>query len=468
MKHVIRTQVFEVVTNMKEDAFELQQRMSELFYSMILPVIEKALDELAPGQEYIYLDKIEIDLGQIRPEDLTSKSWELEFRELFNRQFRDQVNITKEKKIGLPVSYSIAQQWIYYMRKGYLPWNATSTGEDWYLSVLEGLAQDYKTIEELRELILIDRRAVRRMVLLHDVVFLTHLVEVITAVKQEQLRLLIAEIVALVLEDQSGKTKAGLAITLTRRIWETVLETIVARKQVTQPVEIMSEVLSQAFTYSEIELIDRKAPDKIEIQPLLPSIKKIIDKGALAIEERKKEKEAGKKERAKVPEEGLFVNHAGLVILHPFLNRFFTYLELVNDYAFIDEMKRHQAMILLHYLATGMLEFEEHELVIPKCLCNYNLEETVDPLQLSTTEMINECDELLRDVIAQWTVLRNTSPDGLRANFLQRPGKLYTKNDEPHLMMETSVFDVLLDRLPWGIGMIKLPWTEKVLRVEWR
>src|SRR5688572_25890567 len=178
MKHVIRTQVFEVVTNKQDDAFELQQRMSELFYSVILPVIEKTFDELAPGQEYIYLDKIEIDLGRMRPADLEGKTWEVEFREIFNRLFRDQLNITKEKKIGLPVSYSIAQQWIYYMKKGYLPWNATSTGEDWHLNVLEGLAQDYKTIEELRELIRTDRRAVRRMVLLHDVVFLTHLVEV--------------------------------------------------------------------------------------------------------------------------------------------------------------------------------------------------------------------------------------------------------------------------------------------------
>jgi len=460
------------MTNIKEDAFELQQRMSELFYSVILPVIGKIFDELAPGQQYIYLDKIEVDLGRMNARDLTSKTWELEFKEIFSKQFRDRVNIAKEKKIDLPISYSIAQQWLYYMKKGYLPWNTTSTGEEWYLKVLEGLAQDYKAIDELRVLISTDRWAVRRMVMLHDPVFLMHLVEVLTAVKQEQLKIFIESIVQLIFESDTDQPTADLPIRLRRRVWEVVLEMIVTSKQFIQPVEIMGEVLTHAFTYAENEMIDRKGIEKIELLPLLPVVKKIIEEGPLVFKEKErekqKEKEIEKRERTKIPEEGLFVSHAGLVILHPFLNRFFSYLELINENAFKSEMKRRQAMILLHYLATGSLEFEEHELVIPKCLCNYNLEEPVDPLQLPTAEMVNECEELLRDVVSQWMVLKSTSPDGLRANFLQRSGKLYTKHDEPHLLMETSVFDVLLDRLPWGIGMIKLPWMQKVLRVEWR
>ena len=92
----------------------------------------------------------------------------------------------------------------------------------------------------------------------------------------------------------------------------------------------------------------------------------------------------------------------------------------------------------------------------------------MDPLITLSPEMLDECDDLLREVISQWAVLKSTSPDGLRVSFLQRPGKLYTKNDEPHLLIETNVLDVLLDRLPWGTGMIRLPWMEKVLRVEWR
>jgi len=471
MKHVIRTQVFEVVTTIKEETFELQQKMSEIFHSVILPVIERTFDELAPGEQYIYLDRIEIDLGKIQVKDLKLQNWETEFRELFSKQFIDQVNMTIEKKSGMPLSYSIAQQWIFYMRKGYLPWNATSTNEFWYLKVLEGLAQDYKTAEELRELIRKDRRALRRIVMQHDVSYLVHLVEVLTAVKQEELKEWTETIIRLVLKHQSSVINTEMTITLVRRIWEAVFEAIVDPKKLIQSIEIISEVIPRIFTYSEIVFLQKHSEEK-ELLPLFPVINRIISNGPEVFQRKKEVKEpvieSGRTYHIRIPEEGLFVSNAGLVILHPFLDRFFTYLQLVNDHAFINEMKRQQAVILLHYLVTGKPEFNEHELVIAKCLCNYSFEETVDPLHWPTIAMINECDELLKDVIAQWTVLKNTTPEGIRLNFLQRPGKLYTKNSEPYLMVEANVIDVLLDRLPWGIGTIKLPWMEKVLRVEWR
>jgi hypothetical protein len=33
--------------------------------------------------------------------------------------------------------------------------------------------------------------------------------------------------------------------------------------------------------------------------------------------------------------------------------------------------------------------------------------------------------------------------------------------------VEKKAYDILLDRLPWGIGMIKLSWAPYVLNVEW-
>jgi hypothetical protein len=65
-------------------------------------------------------------------------------------------------------------------------------------------------------------------------------------------------------------------------------------------------------------------------------------------------------------------------------------------------------------------------------------------------------------------VLRNTSPDGLRGTFLLRPGKVSLRNDDWLLQVEARTCDILLEQLPWGIGMIKLPWMEKMVWVEWR
>jgi hypothetical protein len=36
------------------------------------------------------------------------------------------------------------------------------------------------------------------------------------------------------------------------------------------------------------------------------------------------------------------------------------------------------------------------------------------------------------------------------------------------LQVEANTADILLDQLPWGISMIKLPWMGMMLWVEWR
>ena len=86
-----------------------------------------------------------------------------------------------------------------------------------------------------------------------------------------------------------------------------------------------------------------------------------------------------------------------------------------------------------------------------------------------TDDEREEADALLEAVIRHWEVLRNTSGDGLRGTFLLRRGKVSLRDDGDWLLqVEAQSFDILLDRLPWGISMIKLPWMEKMLWVEWR
>jgi hypothetical protein len=35
------------------------------------------------------------------------------------------------------------------------------------------------------------------------------------------------------------------------------------------------------------------------------------------------------------------------------------------------------------------------------------------------------------------------------------------------LQVEQKAVDVLLNTLPWGIGVIKLPWMKEILHTEW-
>ena len=62
----------------------------------------------------------------------------------------------------------------------------------------------------------------------------------------------------------------------------------------------------------------------------------------------------------------------------------------------------------------------------------------------------------------------DASIEGLRGTFLVRPGKLFRRDSgDDVLQVEGRSFDILLDRLPWGIGTIQLPWMKRILWVEW-
>jgi hypothetical protein len=69
--------------------------------------------------------------------------------------------------------------------------------------------------------------------------------------------------------------------------------------------------------------------------------------------------------------------------------------------------------------------------------------------------------------ISQWEIIKNTSADGLREGFLQRKGKLYSKNGHVHILVEKSTIDVLLGHLPWNLSVVKFPWMDKLMYVDW-
>ena len=162
-----------------------------------------------------------------------------------------------------------------------------------------------------------------------------------------------------------------------------------------------------------------------------------------------------------------FIENAGLIILHPFLQKLFSNLHYIENNNFVNDEIQRRATLLTQYLLIGETEIPEYQLLLNKILCGYPIFNTVEyELQLTIQEK-KETEELLLSVIEYWTALKNTSIDGLRNSFLQRPGKLSELKDGWLLQVEQKSYDVLMNYLPWGIGMIKLPWMKNLLRVEW-
>ncbi|WP_373553308.1 contractile injection system tape measure protein [Haliscomenobacter sp.] len=170
------------------------------------------------------------------------------------------------------------------------------------------------------------------------------------------------------------------------------------------------------------------------------------------------------------PAEGIWIQNAGLVLLAPFLATLFRNLNWVTGKNFVDTQMQQQAIALLQFMATGESETSEEDLLLNKILCNWPLEEALLLLEPLPTEARQEAENLLLAVIAQWTALKKTSIENLRHTFLQREGKLIQGPDGGwQLYIERKTLDVLLDRLPpgWGYSMVKLPWMQQILYVEW-
>ena len=166
---------------------------------------------------------------------------------------------------------------------------------------------------------------------------------------------------------------------------------------------------------------------------------------------------------------GQMVHHAGLVLVHPFLPRFFestSVKEAGKPALSPGELPR--AAALLHRLATGEEDVFELEIDFVKILLGLSLDSQLPAAEgLLRASDRDEVDALLTAVIEHWRVLKSTSVKGLRTSFLQRHGLLREEDQGFRLQVEPAPFDMLLGQLPWGIGTIKLPWMKKAIFTDW-
>ena len=166
--------------------------------------------------------------------------------------------------------------------------------------------------------------------------------------------------------------------------------------------------------------------------------------------------------------EAIFIQNAGIVLLHPFIFMMYKALGWTEKGIFKDNVTQQKAILMWHYLATGSQDVAEYALVLPKILCGMSPQTPLGEIEfLSETEQ-QEAEAMLQAVIDNWHILKNTSPDGLRAEFLQRDGKL-----DPHslggltLTVEKKASDILLNSLTWGISLVKFDCMKEIIYINW-
>jgi hypothetical protein len=584
MHHLIKKQVFSLTLDTGQDAFYVQHKVSNYNQREIIAVLQKIFDEICIDDQVIYIDKLEIDLGNISISEIQNDSWAHLLEESLREKLTKMPTANEKGNLIVyePGMSGIFRQWLFSMKNGYLPWNAGQINKTWYLKVLEAIASDYKIADELRSVLKGNSTATERIVLQHPVSFLISLTELLTAEKQDKLIYVVEDFFAAVqFLKKWGKekiivNKRDVEVTIWKKILtEAALSAITTTGRSRVSTEIMTEKLISTF-FSKLQIMQllksrnniahlsstldvfkrvneqliagqssaghiikdelnvvnkpvkensegnllkksdqaispgndfnrdrsKEAEQKLFISDPGKEIKNapadsgpdtpgetnaiskekgmntpVIQGNNLLAGKTKEDREqiitsgnnkTGKSAASIIGDNEIFVQNAGLVLLHPFLNSFFKILGYVKEGKFITPGLHAKALYLMHFLATGNTDPHEHDLVIAKIICAYPLDEPVDSVvELSEMEL-KEANNLLAAAIASWEILKTTSADGLREGFLQREGKLQVRNQELCLQVETSSIDVLLDHLPWNLSIIKLPWMMEILKVEWR
>lgn len=163
-----------------------------------------------------------------------------------------------------------------------------------------------------------------------------------------------------------------------------------------------------------------------------------------------------------------YINNAGLVILYPFLYNFFENLNLIQNNTWINNNALHKAVLLTQYLCTSQTIFWDNELILNKILCGLPVSTIINTkIKLEKNEM-EEAENLLKNVIAHWTILKNTSIEGLQTSFFIREGKLKIADTTANeLTIASKGIDILLDQLPWSIAIIKTKMMNQPIYCYW-
>lgn len=238
----------------------------------------------------------------------------------------------------------------------------------------------------------------------------------------------------------------------TQEIWKTLFEIFPFMKEaeVFERIENSRKVISESVLISKEETEQEKTEQK---NTVIPDVSK------------KTEGYLNQKTDDLILNDDLYIQNAGLILIHPFLKTFFEHCDLFdseNNQLLNPELCAH----LLHYIATGKTNAPEYDMVFEKFLCNIPLHQTISRhIKLSQNHKI-QAKKVIESVQHNWSAMQKSSPALVQNEFFQRPGKLVIGHDYT-LTVERKTQDILLEKIGWGIGFVKLPWLEKFIFINW-
>ena len=501
MGHLIHRQILELKFASQEDARRWSPRISELNRRLVLAELDRVFTELSPTQN-LRIERLEIDLGRVRLADLENDLQAVlgdKLREALQPYVKDasraspQAEVeseqmptlsggakTQDKEVLLDAE-TLHEIFTSFLQTGQFPWWLRSE----YFRQLNQLYQDYWQ----------QAPTAARNLVLQTIATPVGLLRFIEQFSNRSHQLTLQNLLPPVTGDLLVDLRK-LATHLLARQGFGLKSRIVSYKLIYSLIAVSRqaqlerpELLMRQFFYTLAQLSGIPTTDlptavdtAIARLRLLPATLAIVaellrDQQTLASRQQFDQRQLEEAFQEPVERSGcrveapegveIALENAGLVLLWPHLGEFLRKLKLLEVMADGSTKPKVEAALLLQQLVDGQPAGPENLLALNKLLCGIPLAIPLPRRLRRQQQWDRQVDALLSAVIHQWSALKNTSNTGLRSGFLQRQGVLREQGDGWLLQVERKSHDILLEQLPWGIGVIRFSWMKQPLQVEW-
>jgi hypothetical protein len=453
--HVIQKLFIELTVPRGEDAFSLGQRLEQLLEEKLYRKLEPVFDRLAGANQWMELDKLEIDLGELYVQQ-DDEQW----LDQAYKQFRDIIESAVVSASPTVVKDKRHQQidcLAYFLQHGHLPWWA---GELDLEKLLEEQInrQPRKVLALIKSPTALERWIAQFPDRLHRALLDALTIQLPVALADWQ------DHVIFLPRQQAGKV-----------YWRATWSVVKAQESALDEHEWKTQLMRRLFATGNGQFNIADAENQlIKLNHLLKGFDQVLASEASLREfftgQTKDKTQSAPRNLSRSPSkepDGIYVPLAGTVLVHPFLPALFHKVNLLDGENFKDFDSQERAVHLLYYIATRQQQPMESEVVLLKLLCGLQPETLITREIALSADETSEAERMLQALIEHWAIMQGTTTEELRGTFFIREGKLITADLGWRLTVEQTGFDVLLGKLPWGLSPIMHPWMDRMLWVEW-
>ncbi len=431
--HIIHRQRLELDLQNEQDASQVQREWSRWYQKQLLPKLEKRLSALMPADRFLKIECLEVDLGDIIGRK-TDKSLTDHCIQVFEKALMQQLaDCHTEGYVSREANALTA--FLSFLRTGYhAEWLAREP-KLLEKDILHALNADFQKYEhEILQVLSSGKSCIRRLVWQFPDDFLEKLI--------------------LKLFKFDWMDELTLFHQLDRAYRKDLLAEIIELAVLDTPLSA-NKLLISLETYLEHNLRENYSESAmVELR------NEILGGKVLRYDRRVK---------LLLLEQDIYIQNAGLILLHPFLFELAEELNCLENDAFRTKMMQFRAIHAFQFLCTGTLNTPEYALVLNKLLCGMPLHQPIERELPLSTDAIEVIEELLEAIIESQPALGKMTLKQFRERFLQRRGKLTRSSDgnEWLLYVEKKESDCLNTYFEWDYSVIRLPWMSENLYVIW-